>query len=1412
MRRLLSWLSALWLATSLMAQPTAVEAMLRDAFPVSQLKPGMKGYGLTVFKGTQIARFDVEIVGVLENANFGRPLVLIKMKGGPITERQANIIAGMSGSPVFINGKILGAVAYGFAFPREAHGLVTPLEDMLTTFNPRLHRPATSLTTPRVVRQPIRIGGKQYAGVHIGLNPPAAPNLAWARPLMTPLMVSGLSPRTLERLRKKLEPYGLMPLMAPSGAGKPIKVQFEPGAAFGAALATGDLDFTAIGTLTYRKGNYVLAFGHPFFGAGAVEMPMTAAEIIDVFPSYLASFKLGNRAQTLGVVYHDGAFAVAGQIGRPARLMPMRMRITNAETGVSRTYRCELFRHPLITPFLVEIAAVEFIWRLYFAQGDTTVTVRWTLKTQPYGEIRYENRLFSDFGAEAPALQDLMYLVGVLQSAPDRKVELEELEMEVLIQPGRQTAFIERLTTDKGAYRPGEQVRATVWVRPANAPTDLRPYSFTFRIPYDAPPGRYTLQAAAGGEQAGAGLGVPAGLARLLLGGGGGTPSTEQLLREFLRRERNHQLVTALTMQAMGATVQGEPLYQMPPLLREILTSPRASGIQPEQDQIKQVVSTDWVLQGSQMLFLTVLPPEEGEQPPLGLPSVPGGVIVPSLPPTPSIESEEFESSEIPSSSEVPEMPTLIAAEAGSGAPAEQPPGGQRERETPVSRAPKRWELTDFRTLQRGTMQGVAATTNGTLLLAAQPQKLARLELDYIWCLTYDSRGSLYVGGGMPARLVVVNPDGTVQRTFNLPGLMVTALASAADGTIYAGVSPEGKVYRLRDGQLEPLGSTDARYINALLATDEGDGKTQVYIATGVPARLLRWDRGVMRELLRSDETHFTALTRDAAGNLYVGSAERGIVYRCSPAGLIQPIADLQEPTISALVCDAHGNLYIGTTPAGNLYRLSPEGVLKPLYPHGRLNIRHLLIQGDTLYALTADRLYALRCGTSSETEPLLLLLRQPMEFVCAAGRTTLMLASAHEAQLWSLPSQQEGTYLSPVLDAGQQAHWGMIRWLAFAPEGTQIAIQTRSGNTREPDSSWSAWSEPYTDPEGSPILSPPARFLQVRVRLAGTPSPEVRALTLTYMPANRPPEVQLLMPKPYTVWSDKQTIRWSARDPDGDALRFEVEISRDGGKSWQKLKDTLKTPAEQSPQAGTPDSKQMMQELKQALESSPDIPPEVRAQIEAQAPQLIQQMQRAMKQLPSAPPSVPAPLAEPTPPATPRQMEWDTTKTPDGVYLLRLKASDEPAMPSNYAEVYTPAVPIVICNTPPLLSARQERLKVNDDRTVELSGYALQLFSAAPMSDLSDKSDKSDKPNAKQKRTPHHSVPIVGIQYRIDKGEWFSAEPLDGIFDSAFEMFRLKTEPLEPGEHTLTLKAFNAAGKSAEVELKLNIPAAAQK
>ncbi len=1406
MRTLMSWLGIGLLCMALRAQAPDVASMLRDAFPVSQLKPGMKGYGLTVFRGVQIERFDVEIVGVLQNANFGRPLVLIKMKGGAITNRQANIIAGMSGSPVFVNGRIVGAIAYGFAFPREPHALVTPLEDMLTTFDPRLAQRAVQPTAPRVVNRPIRIAGRQYAGIYIGFQPPGAPNLAWARPLMTPLMVSGVSARGLERLRQKIEPFGLSPVMAPGGAGKPIKVRFEPGAAVGGALATGDLDFTAIGTLTYRKGDSILAFGHPFLGAGEVQIPMTAAEIVDVFPSYYASFKLGNRAQTLGVIYHDGAFAIAGRIGASARMMPMQMRITNAQTGVTRTYRCELFRHPMLTPILIDIAAFEFIGRVYFAVSDATATVRWTLKTSPYGEIRYENRVFSEAGIEPVVLQDLEYVLGLLQSAPDRRAELESLEMEVIIQPGRQTAFIERVTTDKGAYRPGDQVRATVWVRPAASSSALAPIEFTFRIPYDATPGRYSLQVSGGGEGGGVPGGIPAGLFRILMGGGGGTPSTEQLLREFQRRERNHQLVTTLTMQAMGATVRGEPLYQLPPILRDILTTPRASGIQPEPDQIKQIRATDWVLQGSQMLFLTVLPPEEGEGRLFGLPVPPpaGGFVPPSPPTEPSGEEGDEIGMDygLPVPSDV-EATAVLDEEVPPTPPGQPPSEARRPREKPVSRAPKRWDLSDYRTLSRGKMQGVAVGADGTLQLSRRPEPLARLDLDYIWCLARDSRGNLYAGGGMPAQLKVVNPDGSIQRTLNLPGLMATALTLAPDGSLYIGVSPEGTLHRLRDGNLQMLVHTGARYINALLATEQG-----VYIATGVPARLLRWDGRTLRELMRSDEAHFTALARDSAGNLYVGSSERGLVYRLSPIGIPNTVADLREPTVSALACDAQGNLYIGTMPSGNLYRLSPQGMLQPLHRHGRLNIRAMQVVGDMLYALSDDSLLAVACKGESEPRPVLCM-RQPLELVALTGSdsaSALVLASAEQAQLWQLAGQSEGVYLSPVLDAGQVARWGVLRWSASVPDGAQVEIQTRSGNTREPDESWSAWSAPGTNPEGSPILSPPARFLQVRVKLTGKSAPSVRALTLTYLPANRPPEIQLLVPRANTAWSGKQTIRWSARDSDGDTLQFEVQLSSDGGKSWQTLKESQPVEGRQAVPPELPDEAQMMADLQQALQSSPDIPPEVRQQIEQQAPQLIQQMREAMKQLPSAP-APPTPTAPAEPPAAPRQMEWDTTRTPDGIYLLRVKASDRPASPTDYAEVYTEPVPVIICNAPPVLSVRQSSPRVNDDRTVELSGYALQLFSADRAGSAGATGKSGGSSQAKQ-RTPRNSVPIVGVQYRIDKGEWRSAEALNGLFDTAFEPFRIRTEPLEPGDHTLTIKAFNAAGKSTEQELKVKVPA----
>jgi len=167
-------------------------------------------------------------------------------------------------------------------------------------------------------------------------------------------------------------------------------------------------------------------------------------------------------------------------------------------------------------------------------------------------------------------------------------------------------------------------------------------------------------------------------------------------------------------------------------------------------------------------------------------------------------------------------------------------------------------------------------------------------------------------------------------------------------------------------------------------------------------------------------------------------------------------------------------------------------------------------------------------------------------------------------------------------------------------------------------------------------------------------------------------------------------------------------------------------------------------------------------------------------------------------------RFEWDTTQVPDGVYLLRIMATDEPASPTDYATVYSPAVPIVVCNTPPVVSVRERDVKVAEDGVAELTGFAFQYFEERK----EGSADSGEQASERARRILRQSAPIVGVQYQIGDGEWFSAEPLDGMFDSAFEPFRIRTKPLPAGEHTVRIKVFNGAGKSAAVEQKLSVPA----
>ena len=345
-RRFLAIIAALPALAAASPATAAIKIDPKEIMRVEEVRPGMKGVGRTVFQGVKIEPFDVTVLGVLPKENLGRPLILVRMDGGPIVKREANIIGGMSGSPVYINGRLVGAVAYGQTFPREPIAMLTPIEDMLEALDPALpdkpswasERHATApglLTSPlgpgeRELESPVRIGDRTYERIafraqpyHVEKARRPRPGTLEMAPIATPAMVSGVSSRSLERLAETFAPFGVEPVSGPGAMKYDKPIPLVPGSAAGASLVVGDIDMTAVGTVTYRKGNQILAFGHPFLQMGAVDLPLTTAWVHDVFPSIQRSFKIASPVKIVGSVRQDRPWGISAHIGQQSDLIPL---------------------------------------------------------------------------------------------------------------------------------------------------------------------------------------------------------------------------------------------------------------------------------------------------------------------------------------------------------------------------------------------------------------------------------------------------------------------------------------------------------------------------------------------------------------------------------------------------------------------------------------------------------------------------------------------------------------------------------------------------------------------------------------------------------------------------------------------------------------------------------------------------------------------------------------------------------------------------------------------------------------------------------------------------------------------------------------------------------------------------------
>lgn len=500
-----------------------------------RLRRGMKGYGLTIFAGTKVARFDAEIISVVKNWGPQQDVILVKLAGHGL--EKSGIIAGMSGSPIYMKDprdgtfKIIGAIAYGWSFQNEPLCGIQPITQMLAvgaTFR-KLQgaetRPASAkrpVDKPTITAadRPTKPAGGSARGkapreyLAVVLNPrkidftslvlpkrralPASERAADGPhlvPLATPLMVSGASRRSMADLRKLLRPMGLTPVQS-GGAGSAdakaaANARLETGGGISVGIVRGDADWYAVGTVTDRVGDWVLALGHSFDAVGDLDLPIGPAYIHTIVSNQQSSFKLSSSLGITGALERDEYAGVTGRVGKKAPMIPMTVTVDWKKDGRKQTFRYELCRHRVYTAVLPRFLLMESAWALRELPERHTVRYAVDVDFGTFGTFHSENiSTGSDIFAAASDVSRPLAAMVSNPFAPERYPE--KIHAEIIIEDGQINASILGLQLDADVYRPGDTVTGKLTIRPTRQPRQTVLVSFD--LPADLPERTYSLQ------------------------------------------------------------------------------------------------------------------------------------------------------------------------------------------------------------------------------------------------------------------------------------------------------------------------------------------------------------------------------------------------------------------------------------------------------------------------------------------------------------------------------------------------------------------------------------------------------------------------------------------------------------------------------------------------------------------------------------------------------------------------------------------------------------------------------------------------------------------------------------------------------------------------------------------------------
>ena len=594
------------LAGILLAGPATAQS--NELYPLAQVKPGQKGYGKTVFQGNKVEKFDVEVLGVLEKFEPRRNLILVRVSGGQLD--RTGVFAGMSGSPVYIEEKLVGAIAYSFPFAKEPIAGVTPIQETVEVFK-EIHRlrspPAPERPRTDILLESAQLKLPDYLPPFAPLEFDAgSPGLAGISPfrltrIATPVNTSGFSAPAVDYFRETFRRLGLVPVQGAGGAETShfSQAPLEPGSSINVELARGDVSLSASGTVTHISGSKIYAFGHPFLNLGYTDMPMNQAAVLTIIPQLNTSHKVAAATRPVGSVKQDRATGIMGVSGSEARLIPVHLKVRTSRNQ-DREYVYETIRDSFLTPFVLTFSVYSSLISSEKGIGDQTLRIKSTVSIAEHPEVVFENNIARPSNNPVAAAVAAAAPTHLLLNSGFEQLEVERVGIEIEAVEQIWEATLEKVWQDKLEARPGEEVNLTVFLRKFNGETIVE--KFPIKIPDDILPGPLKimigdgLSLAKSDAESSQGRFIP--------------ENVRQLVRAINNLKKNDRLYVRLFRDRPSTVVDGERLSDLPPSFLALYTSGKTSGDVRALDRAvyveHELQATEYVLQGQRIIQVEV--------------------------------------------------------------------------------------------------------------------------------------------------------------------------------------------------------------------------------------------------------------------------------------------------------------------------------------------------------------------------------------------------------------------------------------------------------------------------------------------------------------------------------------------------------------------------------------------------------------------------------------------------------------------------------------------------------------------------------------------------------------------------------------------------------------------------------------